>query len=83
MNKNNFSLCIFLFYRMDLSLSKANAVKKSLSKMLYERVFHDLMFLININLSSSSQPLLELNPKMKINMLDIAGFGIPEFISNF
>lgn len=56
---------------MDLSLTKANKVKNSLSKILYELVFEELMFMINNSLSSASQS----QPKMKVNMLDIAGFG--------
>lgn len=60
---------------MDLSLSKANSVKSSFSKILYEHVFQDLMFVINSNLSSTPQS----HHKMKVNMLDIAGFGKFQF----
>lgn len=56
---------------MDLSLRQANNAKNSLSKFLYERLFQDVVFLINTCLSNST----ELNTKIKINMLDIAGFG--------
>lgn len=68
----------FLFFflklhRMDLSLSKANKTKNSLAKFLYECVFQNVVCLINTSLSSSSE--LDETIKLRINMLDIAGFG--------
>lgn len=48
---------------------QSKKAKDSLSKFLYETVFEDLVYFINKNLSP--QP----NSKIKLNMLDIAGFG--------
>lgn len=58
-------------HSMDLNLSKAKTAMASLSKILYERVFRDLVFLINSSSTSSTQ----LHTKLQIKMLDIAGFG--------
>lgn len=56
---------------MDLSLERANKAKSTLSKILYEHVFQYVVLVVNTNLRNSAQ----LPSKMKINMLDIAGFG--------
>lgn len=58
-------------YRMDLSLERANKAKSTFSKILFERVFEDVVVLLNRNITNSAQ----LRSKMKIYMLDIAGFG--------
>lgn len=67
----------FLFFcSMHLTALKANMVKNSLAKFLYERVFQDVVFMINRSLSASTQ-----QHTVQANMLDIAGFG--KFILKF
>lgn len=56
---------------MNLSLSKVKKAIHSLSKKLYEHVFHELWHLINTNLSTTPQH----HAKFNVNMLDIAGFA--------
>lgn len=63
----------FIFiYSIPLSLSIANKVKQTLSKILYQRVFENVVALVNAD-SNSSMP--HPRPHLTCLMLDIAGFG--------
>lgn len=66
-------LNFLLFISTDLSLSQAIKAKNFLSKCLYESLFQDVVFVINANLSN--QPSNQQQTQMKVNMVDIAGFG--------
>lgn len=56
---------------MNLSLTQANNARNSLTKVLYERLFKEVVFMLNNSLTNCAG----LHTKMKINLLDIAGFG--------
>lgn len=60
-------LILFCFYSIDLNLSRANKLKQTLSKILFERVFDYVVSLVN-DISNNSSSL-------QLKMLDIAGFG--------
>lgn len=55
-----------------LNFSKANKVKQILSKVLYERVFQNVVDLVNNASDEASQNSARL---LHLSMLDIAGFG--------
>lgn len=64
---HHYSMYIF---SIDLSQTRANKMKQTLSKILFERVFDYVLSLVNNILDDTSNSCL-----LHLSMLDIAGFG--------